>query len=122
MISFTILVVEDHKEIRENITEILELAGHAVIGAENGEVGFELAKHRLPDIIICDIRMPVMNGHELLKKLKNHNTTSKIPFVFATSNSEKMNIHESVALGAAGYLVKPFEVQELLTMIKQILT
>ena len=119
---FTILVIEDHEDIRDNTIEILEIEGYRAIGAKNSELGFELAKIKIPDIIICGVRMPGVDCHEFLNKLKCNNTTSKIPFVFILSNAEKENIQEGLNFGAAGYLVKPFETDELLTMIKNILT
>lgn len=118
----TILIVEDHTNIRENILEILGMEGYYAIGAENGEVGFELAKNKKPDMIICDTHMPVMNGRELLHKLKMHPATSDIPLVFTVFNTDKKEMQEGLNSGAVAYLPKPFEARELLRLVERILT
>lgn len=116
-----VLLIEDNLEIRENTTEILELEGYVVEVAENGVVGIEKAKEKLPDIILCDIMMPEADGQEVIRQLKKNNSTSKIPFVFITASVEKKEIEAGLEMGAIGYIRKPFEGGELLTTVEQCL-
>jgi CheY-like chemotaxis protein len=114
-----ILVIEDNREIRENISELLELEGYQVIEAENGKTGLQLVYEVLPDLILCDIMMPVMNGHEVLEQLKLQTFTEAIPFIFLTANVEKKEISAGLALGAKSYISKPFETEKLLQEIRR---
>ena len=114
-----ILVIEDNREIRENIAELLELEGYQVMEAENGKTGLQLAREILPDLILCDIMMPVMNGYEVLEQLQKQNNTTSIPFIFLTANVEKKEIMAGLAQGAKGYISKPFETDKLLQEIKR---
>lgn len=114
----TILVIEDNLEIRENITEILELESYTIISAINGKKGLELAKEKLPDLILCDIMMPEMNGYEVFNGLKEDVSTRSIPFVFVTASVEKKEIQAGFDMGAAGYIRKPFDNDELLQTIQ----
>lgn len=116
-----ILVIEDNREIRENIAELLEMEGYEVVEAENGKTGLQLACEILPDLILCDILMPVMNGHEVLSHLKGQSYTQNIPFVFLTANVEKKEVAEGLQMGAKGYISKPFETSILLEEIKRCL-
>ena len=113
-----ILIIEDNEGVRENTAEILELANYKVITAENGEIGIEKAKNELPDVIICDIMMPDLDGYEVLEALKNIENTICIPFIFLTSKAEKSDFRRGMNLGADDYLTKPFEERELLEAIK----
>ena len=113
-----ILVIDDNLDIRENSIEILELSGYHVFGAADGQAGIDLAIREIPDIIICDIMMPLIDGYEVLQRLRNHSQTAHIPFVFLTARSEKRDIQNGMDLGADGYLVKPFEDFELLDVIE----
>jgi len=113
-----ILVIDDNLDIRENSIEMLELSGFHVFGAADGQTGIELAIREIPDIIICDIMMPLMDGHEVLQKLRCHDETAHIPFVFLTARSEKKDIRAGMELGADDYLVKPFEDYELLEVVE----
>jgi len=113
-----ILVIDDNLDIRENSIEILELSGYHVFGAADGQAGIDLAIREIPDIIICDIMMPLIDGYEVLQRLRNHSQTAHIPFVFLTARSEKRDIQSGMDLGADGYLVKPFEDFELLDVIE----
>ena len=115
----TILIIEDSTDILENLTEFLEMEGYKVLGAKNGKEGVKIAAASVPDLIICDVLMPVMDGHEVLKFLLNTAKTNRIPFIFSTSMSEKIDKAESLRLGADGYIVKPFELDQLLRMVKQ---
>jgi DNA-binding response OmpR family regulator len=114
----TILLIEDNSEILENFTEYLELEGYKVLGASNGKKGVELARVFVPDLIICDVLMPVMDGHEVLHLLLETSTTYQIPFIFSTSMSEQVDRKEALRLGADDYIIKPFDVEVLLKMVK----
>ena len=114
----TILLIEDNIDVLENLTEYLELEGYKIITANNGKSGVQLAKVFIPDLIICDTLMPGMDGYEVLRLLMETATTTDIPFIFNTSNSENIDREKALQLGADGYIVKPFEVEALLKMIK----
>jgi DNA-binding response OmpR family regulator len=113
----TILLIEDNNEILENFTEYLEIEGYKVLGASNGKRGVELAMEFIPDLIICDVLMPEMDGHEVLRLLLETSKTHDIPFIFSTSMSEKVDRNEALALGADDYIIKPFDMELLLKMI-----
>ena len=113
----TILLIEDNKDILENIIEYLELEGYKILFANNGKAGLALAIDLLPDLIICDVLMYGMDGHEVLQQLLNSDKTNKIPFIFSTSMSEKVDRAEALGLGADDYITKPFELEALLKMI-----
>lgn len=117
----TALVIEDNPEIRENTTEILELAGYRVIAAENGFVGVKAAEEQQPDIILCDIMMPGMNGYEVIKKLRSNPATSSIPFLYVTASVEKSEVKAAMDMGANGYVRKPFDISELISAINECL-
>ncbi len=114
----TILLIEDNKDIRENIAEILELASYRVISAPNGKVGVELAAKEIPDLILCDIMMPELDGYGVLYMLSKKPETSGIPFIFLTAKTEKTDIRKGMSMGADDYLTKPFEEMELLNAIE----
>jgi DNA-binding response OmpR family regulator len=114
----TILVIEDNQEILENLTEFFEMEGYTILGANNGKRGIELAREFIPDIIVCDVLMNEMNGHEVLFQLIDSQLTDRIPFIFSTSLSEKIDRTEALLLGADDYIIKTFELEELLKMVK----
>ncbi|NQX98191.1 MAG: response regulator [Flavobacteriales bacterium] len=116
--SKTILLIEDNFEMRENTAEIMELANYTVITAENGKEGVSMAKENLPDLIICDIMMPEMDGYGVLYILSKDPNTCAIPFVFLTAKAEKSERRKGMNLGADDYVTKPFEEMELLTVIE----
>lgn len=116
-----ILIIEDNFDIRENAVELLELAGYIVLAASNGRMGVEMARSELPDIILSDIMMPYLNGHEVFAELKQHETTMNIPFVFITAAVERKEIEAAISKGANGYIKKPFEEEELLDTIRKCL-
>lgn len=113
----TILVIEDEKPVLTNIVEILESGGFQAIGAENGADGIQLAKERNPDLILCDIMMPVMDGHGVLSDLRSEPATATIPFIFLTAKADKTDLREGMNLGADDYLTKPFRRKELLMAV-----
>jgi two-component system, sensor histidine kinase and response regulator len=113
-----ILVIEDDVSLREfMIKYFLEKEGYFVITAENGEVGLEKAKQEAPDLIICDIMMPKMNGYEVIQALHQHPPTASIPFIFLTAMSDRANIRDGMNLGADDFLTKPFVSQELISAV-----
>lgn len=116
--SKTILLIEDNLEMRENTSEIIELANYNVITAVNGKEGVEKAKKHLPDLIICDIMMPEMDGYGVLYILSKNPETCAIPFVFLTAKAEKSEFRKGMNLGADDYITKPFEEMELLNVIE----
>jgi anti-anti-sigma factor len=113
----TILAIEDDTKIRENIQEILELEGFDVLIAENGRIGVQLAQEHHPDLIICDVMMPEINGYDVLISLRQDPTTLKIPFIFLSANATKTDFRKGMSLGADDYLTKPFTPSELLEAI-----
>jgi len=113
-----ILIIEDNDDIRESVTEILELANFEVLAAENGKKGVELAMAHLPDLILCDIMMPELDGYGVLYLLAKKPETAAIPFIFLTAKAERADMRRGMELGADDYLVKPFDDMELLTAIE----
>jgi DNA-binding response OmpR family regulator len=113
-----ILLIEDNTEIRENTAEILELDGYQVITAENGKAGVELALKETPDLIICDIMMPVLDGYGVLHLLSKHAGTESIPFIFLTAKADRGDYRKGMEMGADDYITKPFEDVELLNAIE----
>ena len=113
-----ILLIEDDTVMRENTAEILELDGHQVTTAPNGKDGCTLAKKILPDLIICDIMMPELDGYGVLHVLSKDPKTSGIPFIFLSAKAEKSDMRKGMELGADDYLTKPFEDTELLKAIE----
>ena len=113
-----ILLIEDNHEIRENIAEILSLADYEVLEAENGKLGVELDKAELPDLIICDIMMPQLDGYGVLHLLSKNPETAGIPFIFLTAKFEKEDFRKGMNLGADDYLIKPFDDLELLDAVE----
>lgn len=113
-----ILIIEDNVEIRENIEEILELAGYESITAANGKEGVAMASKNKPDLIICDIMMPELDGYGVLHILSKKEDTAAIPFIFLTAKAEKSDMRKGMNLGADDYLTKPFDDTELLDAIE----
>jgi DNA-binding response OmpR family regulator len=113
-----ILLIEDNSDIRENTSEILSLAGYEVLTAENGKIGVDLAQRSKPDLIICDIMMPELDGYGVLHILNKNSETSAIPFIFLTAKTEKTDIRKGMTLGADDYLTKPFDDTDLLNAIE----
>ncbi|MGV3704953.1 MAG: response regulator [Arcticibacter sp.] len=114
----SILIIEDNDDIRESTTEILELANYQVYHADNGKTGVELAIKHLPDIILCDIMMPELDGYGVLFMLGKTPETSAIPFIFLTAKAERVDMRKGMEMGADDYLTKPFDDVELLNAIE----
>lgn len=113
-----ILVIEDNEEVRENTSEILSLSNYEVITASNGKEGVEVALAEHPDLIVCDIMMPVLDGYGVLHLLSKHEETATIPFIFLTAKAEKSDLRKGMEMGADDYLTKPFDGIELLNAVE----
>ena len=113
----TILLIEDNAFIRENTAELLELAGYAVRTAENGQLGVELALAAPPDLVVCDIMMPVLDGYGVLRRFNDTPQLMGIPFIFLTAKTERLDRRQGMELGADDYLTKPFDHDELLSAV-----
>ncbi len=114
----TILIIEDNTDIRESTAEILELAGYQVYQAENGKTGVDLAYQQKPDVILCDIMMPELDGYGVLYMLSKNPETTSIPFIFLTAKAERVDFRKGMEMGADDYLTKPFDDIELLNAIE----
>ncbi|MBB5621384.1 CRP-like cAMP-binding protein/ActR/RegA family two-component response regulator [Pedobacter cryoconitis] len=113
-----ILIIEDNDDIRESTAEILELADYEVFQADNGKTGVEMAHSHLPDLILCDIMMPELDGYGVLYLLNKSPETAATPFIFLTAKAERMDMRKGMEMGADDYLVKPFDDVELLNAIE----
>jgi DNA-binding response OmpR family regulator len=113
-----LLVIDDSTDIRENTAEILSLAGYNVNTAENGKRGVEIAIREIPDLIVCDIMMPELDGYGVLHLLKKNKSTEHIPFIFLTAKTERIDFRKGMELGADDYITKPFDDLELLRAIE----
>ncbi len=113
-----ILLIEDNEDIIDMTADILELEGYKVSKAFDGKEGFEMATELIPDLIICDVMMPKMDGYEVFEKLNQNAKTAVIPFIFLTAKSEKSDVRKGMNVGADDYLIKPFEAKELIEAIE----
>ncbi len=113
-----ILVIEDEQFVRENIVEILEASGYNAVSAPNGAVGVTLALQHLPDIILCDVMMPELDGHGVLQTLRANVLTANTPFIFLTARADTSDLRHGMNLGADDYITKPFRVSELLAAVE----
>jgi two-component system, sensor histidine kinase and response regulator len=113
----TILIIEDETQIRENIQEILQLSDFETLTAPNGKIGLEIAQVKIPDLIICDIMMPELDGYSVLSALRQNEATSNIPLIFVTAKAERSDFRRGMDFGADDYLTKPFTPEELLNAI-----
>ncbi len=112
-----ILIIEDDRTLRENTSIFLEEEGYEVIKAKDGSEGVQMALQYLPDLILCDIAMPKLNGYEVYNTLQEIKSTSLIPFIFLTAKTEKEDIRAGMQLGADDYITKPFDYDDLLNTI-----
>ena len=113
-----ILVIEDNNEIRENASEMLELADYEVHTANNGQEGLQIIRSLMPDLILCDIHMPVMNGYDVLDHVKEDPLLTNIPVVILSAFSEKTDVQKGLQKGAADYIIKPFDELQLLKVVE----
>ncbi|OCX53892.1 transcriptional regulator [Mucilaginibacter sp. PPCGB 2223] len=113
-----VLIIEDNNDIRENVVEILQLAGYEVFEAGDGKNGVDIATKNLPDIILCDIMMPELDGYGVLYMLNKNPETATIPFIFLTAKAERLDLRKGMEMGADDYLTKPFDDMDLLNAIE----
>lgn len=113
-----ILIIEDNADVRENVSEILELTKYKVIAAENGKVGVEMALKEKPDLILCDIVMPVLDGYGVYHMLQKDPEMKDVPFIFLTALTERSDYRKAMEMGADDYITKPFNVTELLNAVE----
>lgn len=115
-----ILIIEDEKNIRENITELLEMFGFDVLSASSGAQGIQLAEQNTPDLILCDISMSEMNGYQVYEHLKNTTEFKNTPFAFLTARAEPSDIERGINMGAE-YLAKPFTAKDLIAKVNHMI-
>ena len=113
-----LLIIEYNDGIRENLIEFLELCRYDVLAVNNGQAGIEYIWKFMPDLIICDVMMPLMNGYQVLGTLSDFHPKKIIPFIFCSSKSEKKDYLEGMELGADDYIIKPFELDNLLLKVQ----
>jgi CRP-like cAMP-binding protein/CheY-like chemotaxis protein len=113
-----ILIIEDNNDIRESTAEILKLTGYEVLQASHGKTGVELAQQHKPDLILCDIMMPELDGYGVLYMLSKNADTATIPFIFLTAKAERVDFRKGMEMGADDYLTKPYDDIELLNAIE----
>ncbi len=118
----TILVIEDVTEIREELIEILRLEGFRVVAGSDGLVGVAVAKRERPDLILCDITMPNLDGFGTLRAIRNDPMLAETPFIFLSARKEDADLQQGIDLEADGYLTKPCEIGRLLATINETLT
>lgn len=113
----TILIIDDSPDYRTDLADMLRFEKYYILEAENGLVGLQLIRHFLPDLIICDVDMPVMNGIDVLKTVKTDPTCAKIPFVVTTGRTDPLTKQAVLDLGADTYLTKPIGISEFLVTV-----
>ncbi|NNE32446.1 MAG: response regulator [Winogradskyella sp.] len=114
----TVLLIEDDTTLRENTAELLELSGYNVLTAANGQIGLNMAKNYKPDLIVCDIMMPILDGYGVLNGLSTDKGTKFIPFIFLSAKTERQDIRKGMDLGADDYISKPFTEDEIVSAIE----
>jgi DNA-binding NarL/FixJ family response regulator len=113
----TILIIEDQPDMRENIATILEMEGYALLTADDGKEGLAIAREEKPDLILCDVMMPGLDGHGVLAALRDDRTVAGTPFIFLTAKGEKRDQRTGMNLGADDYLTKPVTATDLLAAV-----
>lgn len=114
----TILIIEDDEQTRDNLQTILEMEGFRALTAANGRAGLETARRDHPDLILCDVMMPELDGHGVLRELRACRETAVIPFIFLTARGERKDQRQGMELGADDYLTKPASVDEVLRAVR----
>lgn len=114
----TVLVIDDEPEILENVVDLLEIEGFEPVATEDAEDGIELAKTHRPDLIVCDVMMPDLSGHDVLQAIRSVDGLQTTPFIFLTAKSTPDDMREGMTLGADDYLTKPFRAAELVSAVK----
>lgn len=113
-----LLIIEDQDQIRKNLVELLTLSGFEVTSAASGQVGLALARHHVPDLILCDIMMPQMDGYQVLEAIRTIPSLAHLPFVFLTAKTDMVDLRRGMSLGADDYLTKPFTIKDLVGVIE----
>jgi DNA-binding response OmpR family regulator len=111
-------VIEDEDPLRENLVELLELEGFTVTAAATAELGIELARQIEPDLVLCDVGLPGMTGHDVVRAIRAHPLTDGMPFVFLSGQAERTDVRAGMKLGADDYLTKPFAREDLLDVVR----
>lgn len=114
----SVLVIEDDPQTRANLEIILEMEGFRVRSAADGKAGLALTQSEHPDLILCDVSMPEMNGHEVLRRVRSAAQTADIPFIFLTAQGERHQQRAGMNLGADDYLCKPLDADDLLAAVR----
>jgi CheY-like chemotaxis protein len=114
-----ILVIDDEELVREMLVRFLNLEGYVPIEAENGEQGIQMALRSPPDLVLCDLMMPKVDGFGVLARLRAEPATAGMPFIFITASAEVQDARVAELLGASDYLTKPFNLSDLRTIIAQ---
>jgi CheY-like chemotaxis protein len=117
----SVLVVDDEEVIRANVRRLLELEGYAVITATGGREGLELARLRRPDLVVCDLVMPDLDGYGVLRGLRANADTADTPFVLLTASAGEGERDVALRAGAAYYVTKPFDLKQLLHAVRRAL-
>ncbi len=114
----TILLIEDNASLRRNIAQILEIEGYRMRSAADGASGLELLRAEKPDLILCDIMMPGLDGYEVLARVRSDAATASLPFIFLTAKGDMPDLRRGMSLGADDYLAKPVDSTELLDAVR----
>ena len=114
----TILIIEDQPDMRRNVVTILKMENYAVLAAENGRNGLAMAREEKPDLILCDVMMPELDGHGVLRGVRADPTIAGTPLIFLTAKGEKTDLRAGMNLGADDYLTKPITATELLAAVE----
>jgi CheY-like chemotaxis protein len=117
----TVLVIEDEAPLRANLVRILSAEGYRVVTAADGDEGLARAREARPDLVICDILMPRMDGFGVLAALRSGPDTAAIPFIFLTASADKEDLARGLRSGANEYVTKPFKIAELLAAVRRLL-
>ena len=116
-----VLVIEDEAPLRANLVRILSAEGHEVSAAADGDEGLRRAQESAPELVICDILMPRVDGYAVLAALRSHPATAGVPFVFLTASADKEDLARGLRSGANDYVTKPFRIAELLAAVGRLL-
>jgi CheY-like chemotaxis protein len=114
-----ILVIDDNASLRSDLLDLLGFEGYDAIEAENGEVGILAAREQLPDLIICDISMPVLDGFEVISVLRQHSQTEAIPVILLSAHTDQPTVQKGLELGAAAFLPKPYNLDDVLAVVRK---
>ncbi len=112
-----VLLIEDNDAVREEFALILQFEGHEVVTAENGRAGIARLAEARPDIVVCDLMMPEVDGYEVLRNIRENAETATLPFLFLTARAENLDMRVAMALGANDYLIKPVGADDLLRAV-----